>query len=137
MLGDRIRIRMFLGLPDLDPLFRGMDPSPLVRGTDLRIRIRNQNVTDPQHWLPVPGTSFLFQMFALSFFVRLGCRVKVSSDFSARKSTQVTVRACLRVSRLQPGKFYLYFSCFYFLFCFEQLYGRSPYGEVAPKGLNF
>ncbi len=35
---------MFLGLPDPDPLVRGMDPDtdqdPLVRGMDPRIRIR-------------------------------------------------------------------------------------------------
>jgi hypothetical protein len=31
---------------ELDP-----DPDPLVRGTDPQIRIRNQNVTDPQHCL--------------------------------------------------------------------------------------
>ncbi len=38
---NRIRIRMFLGLPDpvTDPFVRGMDPDP-----DL-----HQNVTDPQH----------------------------------------------------------------------------------------
>jgi hypothetical protein len=26
----RIRIHMFLGLPDLDPLVRGMDPDPSI-----------------------------------------------------------------------------------------------------------
>jgi len=32
----RIRIRMFWGLPDQDPLVRGKDPAsdPVVRGTD-------------------------------------------------------------------------------------------------------
>jgi hypothetical protein len=29
-----IRIRMFLGLPDPDPLVKGTDPDPLVKGTD-------------------------------------------------------------------------------------------------------
>ncbi len=30
-----------------------LDPDPLVRGMDPRIRIRTKNVMDPQHWLPV------------------------------------------------------------------------------------
>ncbi len=45
-----IRIHMFLGLPDADPLVRGMDPEPdpaldpdpLVRGMDPRMRIRTR-----------------------------------------------------------------------------------------------
>ncbi len=48
-LGIRIRIRrirMFLGLPDPDPLVRGTDPDPLVRGT--------HPGTDPD---PVPDPS--------------------------------------------------------------------------------
>ncbi len=48
MLGIRIRrVRMFLGLPDLDPLVRGTDPDPLVRGA---YPDPHQNVTDPQHF---------------------------------------------------------------------------------------
>jgi hypothetical protein len=43
------RIRMFLGLPDPDPLVRGTDPDPLVRGTDPDPD-PHQNVKDPQHW---------------------------------------------------------------------------------------
>jgi hypothetical protein len=40
VLGIRIRrIRMFLGLPETDPLVRGTDPDPDP----------DQNVTDPQH----------------------------------------------------------------------------------------
>ncbi len=37
---------MFSGLPDPDPLVRGMDPES--EGTDPD---PYQNVTDPQHWL--------------------------------------------------------------------------------------
>ncbi len=43
-----IRIRMFLSLPDPDPLVRGTDPTPeLDPDPD---PIVNQNVTDPQQW---------------------------------------------------------------------------------------
>jgi hypothetical protein len=33
----QIRIHMFLGLPDPDPLVRGMDPDPLVRGMEPKL----------------------------------------------------------------------------------------------------
>jgi hypothetical protein len=52
-----IRIRMFLGLKDLDPLVRGTDPDPV---TEERIRIRTKmsrirntaGFTEPGLWIP-------------------------------------------------------------------------------------
>jgi hypothetical protein len=120
---------MFLGLPDTDPLVRSMDPGALVRGTDPHL-----NVTGPQHWLPVPGTSSFSFLNVCSFFfctVRLPCNFLatphfVLADGLKMKSLPTSVRenlhkslserayeclVCNRVSSIYNSSYFVSNSC--------------------------